>query len=131
MGEPISDDKLTDIVVEGLKDEYDRIKYDAERDPDFSISDIEVTMRKMYSNRVARGISSKGARGRDSAMITTSPLDSSATTTELSGKCFCCGRPGHQSRDCRSKRQPNSRSRTVKWCSLRRTDKHDNAECKS
>ncbi|CAM9355662.1 unnamed protein product, partial [Sphacelaria rigidula] len=109
MGEPISDDRLTDIVVEGLTDEYDRIKYDAERDPDFGISDIKVTMRNMYSNCVARGILSKGIRGRDSAMIATTPLDSSATPTKFAGKRFSCGRPGHQSRDCRSKRQPNSR----------------------
>ena len=33
MGEPISDDRLTDIVVEGLTDDYDRVKYDAERTP--------------------------------------------------------------------------------------------------
>ncbi|CAM9471704.1 unnamed protein product, partial [Sphacelaria rigidula] len=52
MGEPISDERLVDIVVEDLGDDYDRIKYDAERDPDLSISDIQVTMRNMYSNRV-------------------------------------------------------------------------------
>ncbi|CAM9523918.1 unnamed protein product, partial [Sphacelaria rigidula] len=109
MGEPISDERLTDIVVEGLTDEYDRIKYDAERDPDFSISDIEITMRNMYSNRVARGILSKGERGRDSAMIATSPLDSTATPTKSAGRCFSCNRPGHQSRNCRSKRQPNDK----------------------
>ncbi|CAN0103848.1 unnamed protein product, partial [Sphacelaria rigidula] len=94
MGKPISDDSLTDIVVEGLIDEYDRIKYDAERDPDFSISDIE------------------GVRGRDSAMIETSPLDSSAKPSRLAGKCFFCGGHGHHIRDCRSKRQSNSRSKT-------------------
>ncbi|CAN0058710.1 unnamed protein product [Sphacelaria rigidula] len=129
IGEPISDDGLTDIMMKGLTGEYDRIMYDTERDPDFSISDIEVTMRNMYSNRVARGILSKGVRGRDSAMTATSPLDSSATPTKFTGKCFSCGRPGHHSRDCRSKRQPNSRSRTVKWCTLHRTDKHDDSEC--
>ena len=47
MGEPISDDRLTDIVVEGLTDDYDRVKYDAERDPDLTISDIEVTLRNI------------------------------------------------------------------------------------
>ncbi|CAN0075050.1 unnamed protein product, partial [Sphacelaria rigidula] len=130
MGEPISDYRLTDIVVEGLTDEYDRIKYDAERDPDFSISDIEVTMRNMYLNRIARGILSKGVRGRDSTMIAASPLDSSATPSRFAAKCYSCGRPGHFSRNCRSERQSNSRSRSVKWCSLHRTDKHDNTECK-
>ena len=56
MGEPIADDRLTGIVIEGLTDDYDRVKYDAERDPDLTISDIEVTLRNMYSNRVARNI---------------------------------------------------------------------------
>ncbi|CAM9872998.1 unnamed protein product, partial [Sphacelaria rigidula] len=99
MGEPISDYRFT---VGGLTDEYDRIKYDAERDPDFSIADIEVTMRNMYSNRVARGILSKGVRGRDSAMIAASPLDSSTTPSRFAAKCYSCGRPGHFSRNCRS-----------------------------
>ncbi|CAM9555616.1 unnamed protein product, partial [Sphacelaria rigidula] len=85
MGEPISDDRLTDIVVEGLTDEYDRIKYNAERNPDFSIFGIEVTMRNMFSNRVARGILSKAVRDRDSAMIAASPLDSSATSPRFFG----------------------------------------------
>ncbi|CAM9161903.1 unnamed protein product, partial [Sphacelaria rigidula] len=108
MGEPISDERLTDIVVEGSTDDYDRIKYDAERDPDFSISDIGVTMRNMYSNRVARGILSKRVRGRDSAMIATSSTNNSSTPTRFAGKCFSCGKPGHHMRDCRSKRQSNS-----------------------
>ncbi|CAM9512073.1 unnamed protein product, partial [Sphacelaria rigidula] len=102
MGEPISDDRLTDTAVEGLTDEYDRIKYDAERDPDFSISDIEVTMKNMSSNRVVRGILSNGVRGRDSAMIAASPPDSFTTPSRFAAKCYSCGRPGHVSRNCRS-----------------------------
>ncbi|CAN0059457.1 unnamed protein product, partial [Sphacelaria rigidula] len=115
MGEPISDDRLTDIVVEGLTDDHDRIKYDAERDPDFSIFDIEVTMRNMYSNRVPRGILSKGVRGRDSAMIATSSSNNSSTPTRFTGKCSFCAKPGHDFRNCRSKRQSNSSGRSVKW----------------
>ena len=56
MGEPISEGRLKDIVVEGLTDDNDGVKYDAERDPDLSVSNIEVTLRNMYANRIARGI---------------------------------------------------------------------------
>ena len=124
--EPISDDRLTDIVIEGLTDDYDRVKYDAERDPDLSISDIEVTLRNMYSNRVARNIlGNKGSRRRESVMIAASPPESSVTSSKFKGKCFLCGRVGHHARDCRSRQQTNSRTRRVKWSSLHRTDKHD------
>ncbi|CAN0054089.1 unnamed protein product, partial [Sphacelaria rigidula] len=54
IGEPISDDRLTDIIVEGLTSEYDQVKYSAERDPGLSIGDIETTLRNMYANRLAR-----------------------------------------------------------------------------
>ncbi|CAM9796794.1 unnamed protein product, partial [Sphacelaria rigidula] len=54
VGEVVSEERLTDIIIEGISDEYDLIKYNAERDLDLSISDIENTMRNMYANRVAR-----------------------------------------------------------------------------
>lgn len=77
MGEPISDERLTDIVIEGSTDDHHQIRYGAKRDPDVSIPDIEVTMRNMYSDRVARGIlTNNGVRGRELAMIAALPLDS-------------------------------------------------------
>ncbi|CAM9968340.1 unnamed protein product, partial [Sphacelaria rigidula] len=110
MGEPISDETLTDIVVEGLTDDYDRVKYDAERGPDLSISDIEVTLRNMYANRLARGIlGNKGLRGRESAMVAALPPDSSLTSSKFKVKCYSCGKLGHHMRDCRSRIQPKSR----------------------
>ena len=85
IGEPISDDRL-DIVIEGLTDDYDRVKYDGERDPELSISDIEVTLRNMYSNRVARNVSgNKGFCGRESAMIAALPSESSVTSSKFKG----------------------------------------------
>lgn len=53
MGEVISEERLTGMVIEGTIGDYDQIKYNTERDPDFSIADIESTMRNMYSNRMA------------------------------------------------------------------------------
>ncbi|CAM9757870.1 unnamed protein product, partial [Sphacelaria rigidula] len=52
IGEPISCDRLTDIIVEGLTSEYDQVKYNAARDRDLSIGDIETTLRNMYANRL-------------------------------------------------------------------------------
>ena len=122
VGGPISDDRLTDIVIEGLTDDYDRVKYDAEREPNLSISDIEVTLRNMYSNRFARNIlGNQGSRGRESAMIAASPPESSVTSSKFKGKCFLCGRVGHYASDCRSRKQTNR-------CSLSRTDRHDDSE---
>ena len=50
-GETVSEERLTDIVLEGLTSDYAMIKYNAECDPDISIQDIETTMRNMYANR--------------------------------------------------------------------------------
>ena len=48
-GETVSEERMTDIVLEGLTSDYDLIKYNAERDPDLSIQDIDMTMRNMYA----------------------------------------------------------------------------------
>ena len=76
-GETVSEKRMTDIVLEGLTSDYDLIKYNAERDPDLSIQDIEMTMRNMYANRIARKITSSKSYGRDSSMLVTSMPSSS------------------------------------------------------
>ncbi|CAM9463687.1 unnamed protein product, partial [Sphacelaria rigidula] len=52
IGESISDERLTDKIVEGLTSEYRQVKYNAGRDPDLSIRDIETTLRNMYASRL-------------------------------------------------------------------------------
>lgn len=59
MGGEMSEERLTDVVLESLTDDNDQIKYNAERDPDFSIDEIEVIMCNMHANRTARGRSSR------------------------------------------------------------------------
>ncbi|CAN0032159.1 unnamed protein product, partial [Sphacelaria rigidula] len=54
VGEAISEERRTDIVLEGLTSVYDLIKYNAERDPDLSVQSIEITVRNVYANRMAR-----------------------------------------------------------------------------
>ncbi|CAN0018277.1 unnamed protein product, partial [Sphacelaria rigidula] len=93
VGEAISEERLADIMIEGLTSEYDLIKYNAERDPDLSIQSIETTMRNMYANRVARRYTSGKSHGRDSSLL------------KFRGNCYTCGKPGHQARDCRTQVQ--------------------------
>lgn len=63
MGKFISEERLTDIAIEGPTNDYLQLKYNAEREPDFSIEEIESTMLNMYSNRMARSITAKRLRG--------------------------------------------------------------------
>ena len=43
-----------DLILEGLSDEFESIKFGAERDYEISLKETETTMRYMYINRVAR-----------------------------------------------------------------------------
>lgn len=128
MGDAISDERLTDIIIEGLIDHYDQIRYNGKRDPDFSVSGNEVAMRNMYYDRVARGSLTKGVHGRESAMVAALLLDSSATSTNSRGECYSCGKPSHHMRDCCSERQANNGNGPIKLCKLYRVDKHDNPQ---
>lgn len=51
-GETASDERITDIVLEGFPNEYKMVEFNAEGDPD--VSEIEVIMRDTYANHVAR-----------------------------------------------------------------------------
>ncbi|CAM9895274.1 unnamed protein product, partial [Sphacelaria rigidula] len=107
VGEAISEERLTDIVIEGLTSEYDLIKCNAERDPDLSIQSIETTMQNMYANRMARRYTSGKSHGRDSSLLVTSLSNSLNQPRKFRGNCYTCGIPGHQARDCRSQMQSN------------------------
>lgn len=64
MSKAESDERITDIVLEKHHVEYDMVKINAERDPDFALQEIEVTMRNMYANnRVAPGEFHREGRG--------------------------------------------------------------------
>ncbi|CAM9443992.1 unnamed protein product, partial [Sphacelaria rigidula] len=130
VGKVISEERLTDIVIEDLTSEYDLIKYNAERDPDLSIQSIETTMRNMYANRMAMIFTSGKSHGRDSSLLVASLSKSLNQPQKFRGNCYTCGRPGHQARDCGSKIHSNHRNRPVNWCSFHHTDKHDNSECR-
>lgn len=54
MGEVSNDDRISDVVLEGLTDDYVQIKYSAEAENDFSLEQAVITMRNMYAKRVMR-----------------------------------------------------------------------------
>ena len=94
MGEVIDDDSILDFVLEGLSDDCVQIKYSAEADNDFSLDKAVITMRNMYANRVTRNGPSRKAKGRESAMATTSTSSAALLT------CSYCKKTGHNFQNC-------------------------------
>ena len=70
IGESFTEACILDLILEGLSDEYEPISFAAERDPEIPLEEIDITMRNMYANHVARGGGStfSRGRGRESAM---------------------------------------------------------------
>ena len=70
IGESFTKACILDRIVEGLSDEYESVRFAAERDLDISLKQIEITMHNMYTNRIARSGGSTFLRwkGRESAM---------------------------------------------------------------
>ena len=56
---------ILDIILEGLSDEYEPIRFAAERDPEISLKEIEITRRNMYAHRVAGGDGSTVSREKE------------------------------------------------------------------
>ena len=93
IGKTFTEARILDIIPEDLSDEYEPIRFAAERDSETSLKEIETTMRNMYANRVARGDGSTFSRkkGRQSAMT---------ASLGLKGSCDYCSKPGHKQAQC-------------------------------
>lgn len=63
IGETFSETRIMYLILEGLTDDYEQIRFAAERDPDISLKEIEVTIRNMYVDRMARGAARRHAEG--------------------------------------------------------------------
>ena len=131
VGETFTEARFLDIILKGLSNEYESIRFAAERDPELSLKEIEITMRNMYANCVARGEGSTFSREkrRESAMTASSGFK---------GSCDCCSKPDHKQAQCfkfisESGKGPLPSSGAGKsgWCSLHSTHLHDNADCRA
>lgn len=54
MGEPITDRKIKDIIIQGLTDDYKDIKLVMYRDTLFNIEQIQITRIHLYLNDLSR-----------------------------------------------------------------------------
>ena len=50
MGEPISKHRVMDIILSGMTNEYELTQFQAMKDSEFSLDDLNFTMRSMYAN---------------------------------------------------------------------------------
>ena len=131
IGERFTDARILDIILEDLSGEYESIRFAAERDREIWVKEIEITMRNMYVNRVARSDGSTFSRekGHQSAMSASSGFE---------GSRDCCSRPGHKQAQCfellRESGEGELPSRGAgrrSWCGLHNTHLNDNANCRT
>ncbi|CAN0373449.1 unnamed protein product, partial [Scytosiphon promiscuus] len=60
MGEPMTDRRFKDIIVQGFSPEYESIKLMMYRDPTFDLAQIQTTMRHLYLDNLSRSNEAKG-----------------------------------------------------------------------
>ena len=126
MGEVFNDDSILDIVLEGLTDEYLRVKYSLEGDDDFTLDRAVIRMSNICANRATRNGPLRKAKGREFAMVVTSTPSAVVT-------CSNCKKPGHRYCNCfqreekMSGKTPPRTPRKSSWCSPINTDRHDNS----
>ena len=106
MGEVFNDDSVLDIVLERLTDEYLQVEYSVEADDDFTLDRAVISMRNMYANRVMRNGPSRNAKGRESAMVVTSPPLAVVT-------CSHCQKTAHRLKNCFKRKRTMSGNATI------------------
>lgn len=127
MGEKVSDRYFKDICVSGFTDEYKDVKMTMYRDPTFTVSQMQSTMRHMFLDEQSR----KGTRGRIAGR------GIAMTTTSADITCFACHEPGHTRKDCPHAKARNAKVKkkrtkpdgAAKWCSIHNTTSHSDEEC--
>lgn len=158
IGGSISEEKVGDIILQGLPREYGLIIYHADADDSYDMNKITNTARKLYYSRNRKQPPASERRHKDSAR------DSGMTATYehrqqrpqvRSGpvRCHECNEMGHIRPNCpkrvggqrtgglsrayprqrpgRTSSRPITGQRTNKWCSLHNTHLHSDAECKA
>ena len=71
MGKPMTDRRFKDILVQGLTNENDAVKFQIYRDSSIDPDDIRKTMRHLYLDAKSRRSEARGSiTGRGAAMST-------------------------------------------------------------
>ena len=140
MDERVSKHRKMDIIMSGMPAEYELIRFQAMKDPEFSLEELQLTMRNMHMN----GFTKSKRHGRGTAMSAGGGL---IKHDKSKVKCHSCGMLGHFKNECTKRgagRQPgnntNSNSKfkprhrndnggKKKWCSFHNSGTHDNSEC--
>ena len=129
IGGSFTEARILEIILKGASNEYEPIRFAAERDPKISLNEIEITIRNMYrQTRLARcGSTYSREKGRQSAMKASSGLKRS---------CDYCSKPSHKHaqyfkvlRESGGRPLTSSGAGRSSWCSLHSTHLHDNADC--
>ena len=132
MGKIVDDDTIFGIILNGIPEEYSQVRLLAESRDDFDLNAAMETMRNMYGNRdAAKGLSDASSDG----LSRTAKGRSSAMTASASAKfCSFCKKKGHTAEECwRKNKQPAGQalgSRRGDWCSIHKTSRHDNSNCR-
>ena len=128
IGESFIEARILYIILHGLRDKKKPIKFAADREPEISLKESEITIRNIYANHVVRGDCSTFSRGkgRESAITTCSGFK---------GSCVYYNKPGHKKaqyskflRESGGGSSPSSGSARITWCTLQNTKLHDNAD---
>lgn len=135
VGEQVSTARKKDIILTVMPSEYDLVRLKAMKDPDFTLENMQLTMRNLYVN----GFTNSKRRGRGTAMSAGSIKHDKSKV-----KCHSCGKLGHHKNECTSTgadrksssnprrfkpRKNDSNGGKKKLCSLHKTRYHDNSEC--
>ncbi len=139
MDEHVSKHRKMDIIMSGMPAEYDLIRFQAMKDPEFSLEELQLTMRNMHMNGFTRSKRS----GRGTAMTAGFIKHDKSKV-----KCHSCGKLGHYKSECtsvgagRQSSSKNSNSKfkprhknkdddggKKKWCSFHNSSTHDDSEC--
>ena len=129
IGEIFTEARILGLILEGLSEEYEPIRFAAERVPEITLTEIKTTVRNMYANRVARGSGSTflHGKGRESTM---------RMSLGFTGSLDYRNRLGYRKdqffqilHEFGEGSLPSSGTERRSWCSLHNTDLHENTDC--
>ena len=152
IGGNITQEKCADIILQGLPEEYELIRYSASADTGYDLDKITQTARNLWYSRTRTdgATSTRGHRSsaRDAGMTATTDHRSrqsqdvrNDSNYKRGPQCYQCKRFGHVQRNCHQARPrpqhqqrrqgPRSGTREPKWCSLHNTHLHSDSECRA